>query len=156
LALANLFWRRNFCDMARILIVEDHADSSEALAIFLKRKGHSIECAANGREALARIVDHPPELIMLDLNLPQMNGADLVDTLRSYVRLHSLPVIVVTASPDGPLATRAKSLQVSAILAKGSTTLDEISATIEATLAESLGRADMPLEKWRQDEISPL
>ena len=97
-----------------------------------------------------------PDLVLLDLNIPEMNGADLVEMLRSYVRLHSVPVVVFTAAPDGPLAVRAKSLQVSAVLAKGSTSLRDIADTITAVLTEGPQRKTIPLEKWRQDEISPL
>jgi CheY-like chemotaxis protein len=142
--------------MARVLVVEDHADSSEALALFLGREGHTVDCAADGRAAMTYIVERTPDLVLLDLNIPEMNGADLVEMLRSYVRLHSVPVVVFTAAPDGPLAVRAKSLQVSAVLAKGSTSLRDIADTIKTVLTEGPQRKIIPLEKWRQDEISPL
>jgi CheY-like chemotaxis protein len=142
--------------MSRILVVEDHADSCEALALFLGRQGHNVDCAPDGRTAMAHIVERTPDLIVLDLNIPEMNGADLVEMLRSYVRLHSVPVIVFTGSPDGPLAIRAKSLRVSAVLKKASTSFDQIAKTIHTVLDDSVNRKALPLEKWRQDQISPL
>lgn len=142
--------------MAKILVVEDHADSCEAVALFLRRQNHSVECAADGRQAMALIVERTPDLVLLDLNIPEMNGADLVEMLRSYVRLHSVPVVVFTGAPDGPLAVRAKSLQVSAVLKKGSVSLQQIGSTIQSVLADSSTRQSKPLEKWREDEISPL
>jgi DNA-binding response OmpR family regulator len=143
--------------MAKILIVEDHADSREALAIYLRRIGHLVDCAADGREAMIHIVDRPPDLVMLDLNMPEMNGVDVIETVRSYVRLHFLPVVILTASPDGDLARRAKALQVGPVLKKGTASLDEISAAIENTLNDAAHRrTGNRLEKWRNDEISPL
>jgi len=143
--------------MTSIMVVEDHADSREALAILLRRSGYKVTCAEDGRQALGRIVDHAPDLVVMDLNMPDMNGVDLIESLRSYVRLHFLPVVILTAAPDGELARRAKSMQVGGVLTKGKATIQEILGVIEHTLEESVHRREtMHLEKWRNDEISPL
>jgi CheY-like chemotaxis protein len=142
--------------MARILVVEDHADSREALMVYLSRAGHSIDSAANGREAMAHIIDRAPDVVVLDLSMPEMNGADVLAAVRSYVRLHSLPVVILTAWPEGPLAVQAESMHVSAILKKGTATLTEISSAIQTALTNTMHPSAMRLEKWRSDEISPL
>jgi DNA-binding response OmpR family regulator len=56
--------------MSKVLIVDDVPDSSEPLAKFLKRGGHDVRCAPNGREALADIIRYTPEVVILDLMMP--------------------------------------------------------------------------------------
>src|SRR5688572_2047708 len=105
--------------MAYLLVVDDDPDAREVLQRFLSRAGHEVASAPNGRDALASILARTPDLIVLDLLMPEMDGTDLVEILRSYLRLRSLPVVVVTAAPDSPQAYRAKRQKVSAILPKG-------------------------------------
>src|SRR5687767_11546513 len=105
--------------MAQLLIVDDDKDGRDALCQFLERSGHKVDCVANGREALMSILSRPPDLVILDLFMPDMDGPSLLEVLRSYLRLQSLPVLVITGLPDSPLAARARTLKVNAILMKG-------------------------------------
>lgn len=125
--------------MARILIVEDDADSCEPLARFLADKGHAIECLPNGKAALIEILSSTPDLIILDLFMPEMDGAGLLEIMRSYLRLQSLPVIVWTGLPDSPLVDRARHLKVNDVLMKGKATLQDISAAVEMALVRAPG-----------------
>src|SRR5687768_17049850 len=112
--------------MPSILIVEDEPDSREALARFLRQKGYRVDTSPNGKEALSAIIDEAPDLVVLDLFLPEMDGPSLLEVLRSYLRLQSLPVVVLTALPDSPLVERARHLKVNAILTKAKASLDDI------------------------------
>jgi CheY-like chemotaxis protein len=58
--------------------------------------------------ALSSVLANTPDLILLDLLMPEMDGTDLVEILRSYLRLHTLPIVVITAAPESPQAYRAK------------------------------------------------
>lgn len=120
--------------MARILIVDDDADGCEALLTFLERAGHNVECAPNGQKALSAIIERPPDLVVLDLFMPEMNGGSLLEILRSYLRLQALPVIVLTGLPDSPLVERARHLKVNSIFVKGKATFDEIARAVEDEL----------------------
>lgn len=66
----------------RILVVEDHTDLAEALAVNLGHAGYAVECAGDGREALLAVRGRTPDLILLDLNLPRLDGFSVLRTLR--------------------------------------------------------------------------
>jgi CheY-like chemotaxis protein len=118
------------------LIVDDDADSRDLLRRSLERADHECTCAHNGREALAAILGRTPDLVVLDLLMPEMDGADLLVVLRSYLRLQGLPVVVLTAAPDSPQASRAKQLGISAFLPKALVTLEQINRVV----ADNLGK----------------
>jgi CheY-like chemotaxis protein len=125
--------------MARILVVDDDADACEVAAERLGRSGHEVECMNNGRDALFRAMDKTPDLIVLDLLMPEMDGTNLLDVVRSYLRLQTLPIVVWTALPlDNPLVERAVRRGVNGVLVKGKSTLDDLA---EAVDRELLGRS---------------
>ena len=123
--------------MAYILVVDDTADSREVLSKSLLQAGHEVESAPNGRDALRSILNRTPDLLVLDLFMPEMDGPSLLEILRSYLRLRSLPVLVWTAFPDSPVAARATALGASAILSKSKTTFADINRVIEEELSRS-------------------
>ena len=125
--------------MARLLIVDDDVDGRDALCQFLHRAGHEVACVSNGREALASILAEPPDLIVLDLFMPVMDGGGLLEVIRSYLRLQTLPVIVLTGLADSPLADRARHLKVNAVLVKGRATFDDIHRAVQEQLPRAPG-----------------
>jgi CheY-like chemotaxis protein len=120
--------------MAYLLIVDDAADGREVLCKFLERSGHEVACVADGREALATILARLPDLVLLDLFMPEIDGAGLLEIMRSYLRLQSLPVIVLTGLPDSPQVERARHLKVNTVLMKGKATLEAILASVNQEL----------------------
>ena len=120
--------------MASILIVDDDADGRDALCQFLQRAGYQVECVSDGRDALAAVLARTPDLIVLDMFMPQMDGGGLLEILRSYLRLQSLPVVILTGLPDSPLVERARFLKVNAILVKGKATLEDILRAVQLEL----------------------
>ena len=120
--------------MASILIVDDDHDGRDALCQYLQRSGYEVECVSDGRDALAAVLARTPDLIVLDMFMPQMDGGGLLEILRSYLRLQSLPVVVLTGLPDSPMVERARHLKVNAILVKGKATLDDIGRAVQAEL----------------------
>lgn len=81
----------------KILVVEDEADIRELLRYSLSEDGYAVEEAADGAEALDRIMRRAPDLVVLDLMLPRMSGLELCRRLRATAETVHLPVIVVTA-----------------------------------------------------------
>lgn len=126
--------------MPHILVVEDDSDSRDVLCQALRKMGFEASGVANGREALASILERTPDLVVLDLLMPEMDGPSLLEVLRSYLRLQSLPVVVLTVVPDGPVAERARQLKVNRIMAKGKATFEEIAAAIR----QEIGRPHVP------------
>ena len=117
--------------MASILVVEDAVDACEPLAKFLEKAGHEVMCVPNGREALARVLAKIPDVVVLDLLTPEMDGPTFLEVVRSYLRLQSLPVVVLTGLPDSPMVDRARHLKVNSILAKGKATFEDIRRAVE-------------------------
>jgi CheY-like chemotaxis protein len=143
--------------MARVLYVEDHADTREAIARMLELSGYDVETAVDGREAVYRAIDHTPDVLLLDLALPEMNGAQVVQILRSYHRLSTIPIVVLSAMHTGDLSDKARLLNVSSYHIKNISTFDTIHKALQAALThgKSDTRTQSP-EKWRDDRISPL
>lgn len=72
--------------MAHILIVEDDADLNNAYQVILKKEGHTVASAVNGDEALEKLTDFTPELILLDLLMPVKSG---IEFLQDYDVVHN-------------------------------------------------------------------
>lgn len=84
--------------MKRILVVEDKATSRELLRTVLEQQGYAVEEALDGEDALRQIRANPPDLVLLDLQIPARDGYDVVREVRSDPRLKTIPVVAVTAS----------------------------------------------------------
>jgi CheY-like chemotaxis protein len=122
--------------MARILVVDDDKDACEVAAARLNRAGHKTDCQTNGRNALLEIMQNTPEVLVLDLVMPELDGTNLLDVIRSYLRLQALPVIVWTALPfDHPTVDHARSYSVDAVIVKGKSTLDDLANAVDHALA---------------------
>ena len=93
--------------MAKILIVDDDGDLRTLLGLCFLRRGHSIVVASNGATALECLAVHAPDLLVTDLNMPVMDGLELLRRVRANGQ-HDLPAIVLTARSDQrPTATAA-------------------------------------------------
>jgi CheY-like chemotaxis protein len=125
--------------MANILIVDDSGDSRDALCKVLEEAGHSVTCSPNGREALAGVITSTPDVILLDLAMPEMDGPSFLEVIRSYLRLQSLPVVVLTALTDSPMIDRVQALKVNSVLVKGKAKTADILKAIEEALARHPG-----------------
>ncbi|MCP9493351.1 MAG: response regulator [Pyrinomonadaceae bacterium MAG19_C2-C3] len=80
-----------------VLVIEDEASVREMLRISLEREGWSVCSAVNGRVGLELLAKQPPNLILLDLLMPEMDGFEFVKELRQHPEWRSIPVIVLTA-----------------------------------------------------------
>jgi len=84
----------------RILVVDDEPDLRELVRVNLAQAGFAVETAASGREALARLHDAPPDLVVLDLMLPDFSGTEICRQLRADPELAQVAVIMLTAKSD--------------------------------------------------------
>jgi two-component system phosphate regulon response regulator PhoB len=83
--------------MSKILIVEDEADIAELIALHLEREGHAAVSVSNGLQALPAAIQHLPDLIVLDLMLPGIDGVQIFKRLRADTRTAGIPVVILTA-----------------------------------------------------------
>ena len=118
-----------------IAIVDDNPEAARLIRRILQAKGsYQIYEANNGRAALALITERQPDLVVLDLMMPEMDGFAVLDALRADTRTQAIPVIVVTAKELTP-AERSKLYgQVDALLQKGSFMDDELLADVLGAL----------------------
>ena len=98
---------------ARILIVDDEADNRALLQIVLKWEGFSTSSAENGEEALASATAHLPDLILLDLMMPGLDGCEVTVQLKANPVTKNIPVAIISAMDDR--ATRARVLHAGAV-----------------------------------------
>jgi CheY-like chemotaxis protein len=98
--------------MATILIVDDEPIIRELFQRVLEHEGHTIVTAGNGREALEEVRHQVPDLILLDLNMPLMDGISFLRLLRRHMDWRKIPVVVMSAMADKHNISNAGSLGV--------------------------------------------
>lgn len=81
----------------RIYIIEDDPDISELLQFNLDREGFKVKTETDGEKAFNMIMEKPPDLLILDLNLPSLSGVEICKYLRKNARTKELPIIMLTA-----------------------------------------------------------
>jgi CheY-like chemotaxis protein len=86
----------------RILVVEDDPGIRESLVECLETEGFEVQPAANGAEGLARLRTRRPNLVVLDLVMPVMNGAEFLDAVARDAALRDVPVLLMTAAMPSP------------------------------------------------------
>lgn len=93
------------CNAARILAVDDEPDWIDLLQYHLARAGHEVTTASNGWEAIHAIKQRRPDLILLDLMLPDLDGFGVCEILRRDRLTATIPIVIISAwaSPDSRL-----------------------------------------------------
>jgi two-component system KDP operon response regulator KdpE len=89
---------------ARVLVVDDEAQIRRALRVALRANGYDVEETETGEEALDAVATRPPDLVILDLGLPDLDGVEVCRRLREWSRL---PIIVLSAHGDDAAKVRA-------------------------------------------------
>src|SRR5258708_27391560 len=90
--------------MTKILIAEDNAVNRELLRELLEARGYAVDEACDGQEALDMIAQNQPDILLLDIGMPVLDGFAVVSKIRENPRLASLPVVAVIyfLTPRGP------------------------------------------------------
>ncbi len=133
----SMLLRRNISPVdGKVLIVDDNEDDRELLSSHLKRGGSEIELAQNGLEALEKIEAFEPDLVILDLMMPVMDGATFLQKLREDPRHRHLPVIVVTGARISEEDFERFSRQVDTVLEKGA----DLRGSLNEAIWNLLGR----------------
>lgn len=143
----------------KILVIEDEKSISHFISTVLNNNGYEAMQAQTGEEALSMISSHCPDLVILDLGLPDMDGLDILRSLRSW---SSLPVVVVSARSHERDKVAALDLGADDYLTKpfGTDELWPGSAPRSATpapspvMTKSPGTAPIQWENWSSTTIS--
>jgi signal transduction histidine kinase len=91
----------------RILVVDDQPANLRVVSTLLSRNGYDVVPAGTGNEALEQALAHTPDLVLLDMLMPGMDGFQLLEEMRRHPQLQDMPVIFLTAAQDRELLLRA-------------------------------------------------
>ena len=91
----------------KVLVVEDNAEWRELLTMIIRRSGHEVVTAGTGKEGIRQASMTHPDLILMDLGLPEMSGDKATAHIKEDPATKHIPVVVQTAFGSGPLAIRA-------------------------------------------------
>ena len=105
--------------MRPILIVDDHPDPCIPLLRLFRFAGIDVRLVPGGREALAAVIERRPDVILLDVMMPDMDGYQVLRALRADARHDGIAVLMYTAGDDAAGAARAAGLGAQGYLAKG-------------------------------------
>jgi signal transduction histidine kinase/DNA-binding response OmpR family regulator len=122
-----------------ILVVEDDALTRELICATLSRDGWSVQTARNGREALEKVVQTPPGLVLLDLMMPEMDGFSFVEEFRRIPEAGHVPVIILTAKDLTSEDRERLNGRVESIMVKGGGT-GAVLEKVRAMLAHCVKR----------------
>jgi two-component system KDP operon response regulator KdpE len=128
---ASLDDAMNISRAHRILVIEDEGHVAGFIRDALTEIGYAVTVAAGGADALNKVTDDAPDLVLLDLNLPDMPGFEVLDRLRA--RSPALPVVIVSGNTDPMMAEAALALGAVDYVTKP-VTLDRLSEAVAAAL----------------------
>jgi CheY-like chemotaxis protein len=83
---------------AKILVVDDEGAIRDLLVELFSDEGYVVRAASNGRVAVSMVLDEPPDLIMMDVMMPELNGPETLKHLRTLPSLAQVPVILMSAA----------------------------------------------------------
>lgn len=122
---------RRIKSLRRVLLVEDDKDVSDAFYILLTKEGYDVQQAYNGKDALEKIPEFRPEIVLLDLLMPIMDGNEF---LRTYNNDERIPIIVFSSLDSRTEVQEALELGASRYMLKSWATPDELFRVINDTV----------------------
>lgn len=119
----------------RVLIVDDEANIVASLEFLMRQKGYDVRVAGNGVEALAAVADFNPDLMLLDVMMPQMSGYDVCQKVRAGPDGHRVKIVMVSAKGREVEVSKGLAVGADAYVTKPFSTRDLV-AQIQELLAE--------------------
>ncbi len=119
----------------KILVVDDDKTTRKILGLYLKSKGYEVVFAENGLDAMEQLGQETVNLVMTDLNMPYMDGLELIKTIRAEPRVRHIPILMVTTEADEEERKKAFSAGADGYLVKP-VTATMVSDNIKEILAK--------------------
>ena len=138
-----------------VLIVDDTLENLRLLAYLLGEEGYEVRPVTNGRQALQAVEQDPPDLILLDINMPEMDGYEVYRRLRLNERCRDLPVIFLTAMADTDSKVRALNMGGVDYITKPFQ-LDEVLARVRTHIALQRTRTELAQSYMRLRALETL
>jgi DNA-binding response OmpR family regulator len=120
-----------------ILVVDDNPGICRGLKRLLTMEGMEAECVSSGREALAFLARTRPDLMVLDVMMPGMDGIEVLKTVRATAGLQSLPVVMFTASGHPEQLAEVRRLGADEVVSKGTMEWSTLVARVKAHVART-------------------
>jgi HD-like signal output (HDOD) protein/CheY-like chemotaxis protein len=129
--------------MGTILVIDDEPVVREPIAATLRTRDHTVHCAGDGRSVLSLLKQGRPDLILLDVRMPDTDGMSLLRVLRADPATAIIPVILLTNSTEKSIIMQAAKLGIEGYILKSAFSLSELLARIEKILTQTpKSRAD--------------
>ena len=137
--------------MRRILVVDDMSIFREPIAASIRRAGYKTFCAADGKEALDLVCQEKPDLILLDIAMPVMNGLECLRALRANPETQNIPVIMLTAMAEREPVTEALEIGMQGYLLKSQFSLKDMLSKIAEIINNNGADAKESQETTKRD-----
>ena len=121
---------------AKIAIIEDDQAISQMYRIKFETEGYAVETAENGKLGLALAESMKPDIILLDLMMPEMNGDEMLELLRKTTWGKTIKVVILTNMGEQEIPEKVKSQGVSAVILKADMTPRQVAELIKKELAK--------------------
>lgn len=115
----------------KVLLIEDEPEVLELYRLKLTLDEYDVVTATNGKEGLKKAVDENPELIFLDIKMPEMDGFEVLKKLRSDTKTKNIPVVILSNFDEQDMIEKGLSLGANEYLIKSQFTPEEISSKIK-------------------------
>ena len=135
----GLFKSKKRSERPKILIVDDEPDYITAIQCRLEWSHYDVITASDGQEGLEKVMKERPDLVLLDTNMPVMNGHEVLERLKQHEELRNIPVIMVTALCEAQDVAKASSYGVADYVAKPfdfSDLVEKIAKALERRVAK--------------------
>jgi len=120
----------------KILLIEDEKEVAELYKLKLTLDGYEVITAENGQEGLDKANSYRPELIFLDIKMPEMDGFEVLKKLRATARTKDIPVVILSNFDEQDLIEKGLTLGANEYLIKSQFTPEDISNKIKSWVSE--------------------
>jgi CheY-like chemotaxis protein len=104
--------------MSRIVLIEDNADSAKLAAKLLQKAGHQVESANEGESGFSKVIESVPDLVLVDLGLPDIDGQTIAAMMRQSPALEKVSIIAFTAWPQDTAQEMARAYGCDGVITK--------------------------------------
>ncbi|MEA3449892.1 MAG: response regulator [Patescibacteria group bacterium] len=138
---------------AKILIIEDEEVLVQVISAKLNKVGYSVEIAVNGEEGLKKINDYQPDLILLDIVMPKVNGYEVLEQMQKEGI--KIPVIIISNSGQAVEIEKAETLGAVDFLVKANFSPEEVLTKVKNYLTQALNAGQLESKTEKKSEIKP-
>jgi len=123
--------------MSKILIIDDDPAIRELYETGFKQIGYEVQVAVNGEDALSKTLSFKPDLLLLDIMMPEIHGLHVLDIIKATPEAKDMKVVVFTALSDDEAQQKAKEFGADGYIVKSQKTMAEVINYVQETLDKS-------------------